>query len=353
MIGTTNVVNKKRSEVERINLTLQTNQASHTDLNGANFTISYGSYSKNYIWGGTTLTIEIPAHIEYSIHFGDVNGYATPSDLNYTAQAGNSRNVTPKYQTEVVSVTLSADNSQSVNGQIVTINGTKHTWNGATIIQKVAFGTKYTVSVNDKEGYTKPADQTFTANQASRNVLMKYEEIKLGVFIQATDGSLIKASEWNGSKTPNGVALLTDKCSLVMARKPLSDKYEFGGKGTIMEGVFSGNYSSAIKDYNGINNTKNMTSLPAANACYVYRFPNGKNGYLGAAGEWFYINENRAEIFEAFSKLGNPVPDEGVYWTSSQVWENDAYAGYFSTSFVTVSDVPKDFAIPVWPFTTL
>lgn len=116
MIGITNVVNKRKSEAERMNLTLKTNQSEHTDLLGVNFTLTYGTYTKSYTWNGSTITIEVPNGVEYTLTFPDVEGYAcNTKSVTYTAQSGNSRMLEVLYQCELLTVNVSAD-SGSVSG---------------------------------------------------------------------------------------------------------------------------------------------------------------------------------------------------------------------------------------------
>ncbi len=129
MKGCTNTL-AKNGEKEILNITLNTNQLGHTDIIGTTFTISYGEYSKTYKWTGDTVTIDIPAFIEYTISFGEIEGYLRPSDITYMSQIDNSRNVTFTYKTELVKVVLSSDNGDSVNGATVKINGTSYTWGG-------------------------------------------------------------------------------------------------------------------------------------------------------------------------------------------------------------------------------
>lgn len=210
MIGITNVVNKNQAESESVNISLITNQISHGDVLGATFTLTYGDFSKTYTWDGSVLTVSVPAHVNYTIAFGNVEGYRKPSDVTYTAQAGNSRTLNVKYETEVVSVTLNSDNGASVSGAKVNINGKQQTWNGNALTQKVPFGTSYTVSVGDMSGFSTPASKSFKAEQAVREVSFTYIASALKVNIlsnQSTESSWdptitnIKATVKYGSTT--------------------------------------------------------------------------------------------------------------------------------------------------------
>ena len=196
MKGSTNALGKKQGEVEMLNLSLLTNQLSHEDLVGATFTVEYGSASKTYTWEGIALTINVPAYVDYTVTFGEVEGYRKPSSVTYTVQNGNRRTLNAKYETEVVSVTLAADDNSSVNGAQVTINGKSHTWNGSAITQKVPFGTTYSVVPQALSGYSTPASQTgIVASQSSRNLSFTYiaSALKVNILSNQDNDSTIAA----------------------------------------------------------------------------------------------------------------------------------------------------------------
>lgn len=342
MIGKTNAVvggGGSAVPMEKINITLTSNQAPASDLLGATITLSYSSYSEDFVWDGRTLTFSIMQYITYTLSFSGVSGYKTPAPVEFTAVADNVRQIDAEYQTEVVTVTVSADNGASVSGQKVTINGVTTTLTASGVVsQKVPYGTSYSVSVNDKSGYTSPATQTFTASQPARSVSMVYEEIKLGVFIQDTTGKLWTSDAWDGSATPNGVAVLTDACEFVIALSEVS------GIPINSNGYLSGmnlpvySKSQAILDYSGSSNTAVMISLygddtnEAAGYCANFTFPNGKKGYLGSAGEWQAAYDNKSAIATCMSKVGGTALGRNQYW-SSTLGKNDSS----NTSFWTLS----------------
>ena len=330
MIGKTNaVVGGGVTPTEKVNLTITSNQADSSDLIGVGFGIAYGfggGYGEAYVWEGKPITLDIPQYVTYFISFNEVPGYKTPNLLYFTAVPNNVRQINVEYQTEVVTVTVSADNGASVSGQKVTINGVTTTLTRTgKVSQKVPYGTSYSVSVNDKSGYNTPATQTFTASQPARSVSMVYEEIRLGVFIQDTTGKLWTASAWNGSATPNGVAVLTDACRFVIA---LSEKSSIlidpnGYSSSINLPIyFSG--SEAITDFSGASNTTAMISVygntksEAAGYCANFIFPNGKSGYLGSAGEWEAVYDNKSAVIDCMATVfGTPFAGN-QYWTSTR-----------------------------------
>ena len=102
MIGKTNAVvggGGTSVPMEKINLTLTTNQTSADDLLGATITLAYGDYSETLTWEGKTLTFDIMQYIIYTLTFGSVSGYKTPASLELTAVADNVRQIDAQYQT--------------------------------------------------------------------------------------------------------------------------------------------------------------------------------------------------------------------------------------------------------------
>lgn len=156
-----------------------------------------------------------------------------------------------------------------------------------------------------------------------------------GVYIEDVDGYLYTEAEWDGSKTANGIAVLTDNCRFVMA---LEDAYtstcRWGGYGNTVSGIVtSTNSSTAQADYAGYSNTDTIISVlnghydnyvtgaPAAEYCKAFTYPNGKKGYLGAAGEWQAALDNKDAIESALMMCGCSELTS-TYWTSTQYSSN-------------------------------
>lgn len=150
-----------------------------------------------------------------------------------------------------------------------------------------------------------------------------------GVFIEDVDGYLYTVDGWDGSKTPNGIAVLTDNCRFVMA---LRDAHTSSCKWSEYDGIASSTTtttyeSEAQEDYNGKRQTltilyyfesfSSAKSAQAAYYCNAFTFPNGKKGYLGAAGEWQAAVDNKAAIESALNNCGGSSMG-GLYWTSTQ-----------------------------------
>lgn len=120
MRGTTNSQRGTGGGGEKLVISLKTNQASPEDLIGAKFSVVISGNATEYTWQGTSITIPIPSMLNYTVEFGEVEGYAKPESVTHTAVAGNDRFVTGTYNTELVTVNVSADKG-TVSGYEVTI----------------------------------------------------------------------------------------------------------------------------------------------------------------------------------------------------------------------------------------
>jgi hypothetical protein len=336
MKGKTNAISGSNgTPTEKVNITLSSNQPSASDLLGTKITLAYGAYSKEYIWEGRALTLEIPEYVIYTLSFSNVEGYATPSMLELEAVGDNVRQIDALYQSELVVVTVAADSGISVAGQQVTINGVITTLDVTGVVsQKIPYGTTYSVSVNGLSGYNSPVAQTFTASQAVRNTTLEYAEIKLGVFIQDTNGKLWRSDGWNSSATANGIAVVTSSRSFVIALSERALPVYGSGYSSNMElTVYS---SGPTRDYAGQSNTAAMISAygnkeaEAAGYCNNFIFPNGKKGYLGSAGEWQIAYNNKAEIQACLSKVGGSAIANDYHWSSTRAANADDFNRFWS-----------------------
>ena len=241
---------------EKLNISLTSNQASHSDLIGAIITVIHPGGSTEYVWEGSEITINVLPYVEYTVSYSNIVGYKTPESFSSIAVPENSRSLKPVYETtvvtvvmddnqpslddvanatatviaegldsvvlhtgdsikipvgiectihwaelegyktpasqtfttsgvemnvsgtyltEIVHVTISADNGDSLNGVLVSINGKSYVWDGEEIVQKVAFGTEYSVSVGELDGFKTPDSQNgILADQVTREVSLTY-----------------------------------------------------------------------------------------------------------------------------------------------------------------------------------
>lgn len=331
--GATRTINMAYIE-SRLKVNILSNQGEDSAISGVKATVKYGSTSVQVANGGM---VNIPLNVDVTITFPDVEGYKKPDAITYTHTSG-SYEKSGTYQTEVVKVTLSADNNQSVSGQIVTINGTQHTWDGTAITQKVAFGTEYTVSVNDKYGYEKPVDRTFIANQASRELALVYTEAVFGAFIQDIYGRLYTKEEWDGTQTANGIAILLKETSFVVSLSEL--EVYWSSLSELINGVLATTDSeTALYDFDGFSNTQKIADYfatwgldNAAQDCQNTIFPNGQSGFLPALGQLRAIHALFSEVQTLIPMVNGTSLDESAHWSSTQYDKDNKWVLYLENS---------------------
>lgn len=153
-----------------------------------------------------------------------------------------------------------------------------------------------------------------------------------------------------GSPTPNGVAVSDGVHRFCIATYDAEDNY-WGSYNTRVNGVHTAkNSNTAKQDFDGISNTDAIvanvnssdgyfTQYPwsAAGICKDYIFPNGKRGYLGAAGEWSLVQDSIKDINTLLNAIGERIEtssyDSSNYWSSTQydgtrVWCQHFRYGY-------------------------
>ncbi len=337
-----------------VNITTATNQADSSDIIGKEIIVTYGDVSTTLTIDGSILVAKIPQYAYYTITFPSVDGYSTPASISGTSSGGVPVDVSAVWQTETVSVSLSAEDGTSVVGQVVTINGTDYTWQGTAISVKIPFGTEYSIGVNALSGYATPASVTYTANQATRDVTMQYETIKLGVYILDTDGKLTTSDNWdtaNNSKVV-GIAVLTSNVRVVIAKDSVSTKA--WGTSVTVSGITTTTASAtALTDYNGVSNTDAIISKIgsstgyAAGYCRAYSFADGRVGYLPALGEWNEVINNKTAVAACLTKVGGT--SLGSYnWSSTQynqskAWQMRSGGSPYSETKTRSSDTTRAF----------
>ena len=306
---------------------------------------------------GTTLatqttatgTYKIPYGTSYYVTASEVDGFTTPGNSDtYTASGSSNaaRTITMTYE-ETKAETLTVKVSGITSGFTVYVKDSSGTTLGsqttASKTYSIEAGTKYYVTAKNVTGYVTPANSsTYTAVAGgTRSVTMAYvahsgtTSPTNGVYIQDTDGYYHTASEWDGTYTANGIAVITDNCRFVMALENAhSSTCQWGGYGTKVSGITTAtSETSAQADYDGEAQTTVIISAldgtndgycdgaPAAEYCRAYTFPDGSTGYLGAAGEWQAALDNKDDIATALSTCGGTSLSY-YYWTSTQYSSN-------------------------------
>lgn len=368
MIGKTNIP-MGMSKGETVSILLKTNQSSNEDLNGVKVVVSYDDESHEYTYNGQ-FSVEIPKDKTYTVTFGEVDGYKTPSSVTYTSVKGFSRSIEVTYYSERVTVNVSAEGGASVDGQAVKVSkspsiddGEEYTITNGKASFSVPYDETYTVSLSDMDGYTTPESQTYTASQPTREISMEYKKavehvivnvssddntnmdgykvyvrpnVANGVYIQDVDGNLYTESEWDTMKVANGIAVVTDECSFVIALEDARENVQWSQYGNARS-LTKATYAEAALDFNGLGNTNNMISTAsstnnAAQYCRDYIFPNGQTGYLGAVGEWNAVANSFDEIEELLSVIGAESFKEYSWASTENTSDMGVYAYNKSTN---------------------
>ena len=310
--------------------------------------------SRSYVWLSSTNSVDsiyflsfssnsvIPQHYGSSRANGDSVRPVKDEDLalpthKLTINVGADNSVLPSgFEIKVYQVSQSTDET---TGEVTeTLGNVLATQTTASATHEIAWGTTYCVVANDCTGYTTPSNQTFVASQLERSCNVVYEEIKLGVYIQGVNGKLYTETEWNDQETPNGVAILTDKCRFVVAKSDIGTKGWGGYDTDVVTLVNYKDEANAATDFDGINNTsKIIEALGWDNApgdCAVYTFPNGKTGYLGSAGEWLAASQNKDALNSALTLIGGTKMTQSPYWTSTEYSNNTAWRHLFGSNSI-------------------
>lgn len=271
---------------------------------------------------------------------------------------------------EKVLVNVTSDNGVLPNGFIITITDNKGTVLATTgessYSISIPYDTEYIVSASSVDGYITPETQTFTASQVTRNVDVIYSADLKGVFIQDIYGRLYTKDEWDGTQTANGIAVVTDNCSFVVAKEDaMSSNLYWGGSDTDIPTLTNYNKSTdAATDFDGLGNTsKIITAIgntndgwrsgSAAGDCRNYIFSNGVDGYLGSAGEWQAIHDNKEVINSLLALIGGQLIASGHYWTSTERDSERAFEDWFGSGATGIHDNYKYYNFRVRPLAKL
>lgn len=161
---------------------------------------------------------------------------------------------------------------------------------------------------------------------------------KYGAFIQDTTGKLWAAEEWDGSATPNGIAVRSKRAEpregILLAIMNSLSMTQFSTKYFSLEELGVG---TDIDAQDGYANTQALVRyssyLPALMKCISYRFPDGQYGYLGSSFEMSLIYSWRTEIEECLTALGVTFPT----MTTEYVWSSTPSSTTTSTTLYVLA----------------
>ena len=188
-----------------------------------------------------------------------------------------------------------------------------------------------------------------------RNYALMYEYNMYGVFIQGISGELYTVDEWSNQETANGVAVITERNSFVIAKQNYINMAFGSGPEIVPNAFYSEDENIAKTDKYGVLNTRYLVNsgvmYPAASGANDYEFPNGSSGYLPALGELMIVSENYDAVQSALSAIGSGFGNNNAYWSSTQYDLSYAWAAVPATG--SVSEYPKSTECYIRPFTTL
>lgn len=154
-----------------VTVNMADNQTAYNDISGATATVSASGMTT--VTASSGGTVKVPTGASCTITWSAVSGYRTPDKQTFTT-SGTSVSKTGIYQTEILTVTVTSDIDLPAR-YTITVSGIG-SQTTASKVYKVPFGTSYTVSATAADGYSTPASQSFTANSASRSVIVEYLE---------------------------------------------------------------------------------------------------------------------------------------------------------------------------------
>lgn len=192
-------------------ITVTSNQSQpDSALNGLKLTLSYDKVSKNINWTNTPQSVNIPTGIEYTITGENIEGYKTPNPLSQIAE-GTSGTATLSYNTTVLSIEVTSNQSDDLDSLTVTVNfdSKDHQlqFNGKeTKSINVPTGSEFTITFPEISSYTKPSVISDTAAGASMSKSGEYKSTKLTVTRASNQseglGNTTATVEYNSSSTP-------------------------------------------------------------------------------------------------------------------------------------------------------
>ena len=231
---------------EKLTITLTSNQAQpDAKLNGLVVHVKYGDNDTPLTWSGTAMTTEIPMNMTYRIEFPALAGYAAPETEEYIALAGNTRTVNVSYNTTILTINVSGNQTDKsdLNNLQITLSGSFNkilTYAGQPLVINVPTGQQLVITPAQIEGYATVAAITKTPVASAESVSFAYNTTIMSITLssnQGTDatlnagtnvvvkcGAINKTLTWKGStltqKIPTGQAYTITPAALSGYKTP-------------------------------------------------------------------------------------------------------------------------------------
>lgn len=321
-------------------ITVTSNQSQpDSALNGLKLTLSYGQTSKELNWTNTPQNVNIPTGTEYTITGEAVEGYKTPNPLSQIAE-GTSGTATLTYNTTVLSITVTSNQSDALSALTVTVAFDSKSENlqfsgKETKSINIPTGSEFTITFPEISNYTKPSTVTDTATGASMSKSGEYGSTKLTVTRASNQseglGDSTATLAYSSSSTPIN---FTNSSTSETVMLPLGVSYtvtfsEVTGYKT--PDVVSGTTSQASESVSGTYQSEFLTVNVSGASGYtitvsgqgtqttaskVYKIPFGTSytisasdvkGYNTPANQSFTANQVSRTVAMTYTKIANGV----------------------------------------------
>lgn len=321
-------------------ITVTSNQSKpDSALNGLKLTLSYGQTSKELNWTNTPQNVNIPTGTEYTITGEAVEGYKTPNPLSQIAE-GTSGTATLTYNTTVLSITVTSNQSDALSALTVTVAFDSKSENlqfsgKETKSINIPTGSEFTITFPEIPSYTKPSTITDTATGASMSKSGEYGSTKLTVTRASNQseglGDSTATLAYSSSSTPIN---FTNSSTSETVMLPLGVSYtvtfsEVTGYKT--PDVVSGTTSQASENVSGTYQSEFLTVNVSGASGYtitvsgqgsqttspkVYKIPFGTSynisasnvkGYNTPATQSFTANQVSRSVTMTYTKIANGV----------------------------------------------
>lgn len=321
-------------------ITVTSNQSQpDSALNGLKLTLSYDKVSKEINWTNTPQSVNIPTGIEYTITGEDIEGYKTPNPLSQIAE-GTSGTATLSYNTTVLSIEVTSNQSDDLDSLTVTVNfdSKDHQlqFNGKeTKSINVPTGSEFTITFPEISSYTKPSVISDTAAGASMSKSGEYKSTKLTITRASNQseglGNTTATVEYNSSSTPVPFAD-GDTSKTLMIPFGVSYNITFSEvTGYKIPDAISGTANSASKNETGTYQSEFLTVNVSGASGYtitvsgqgsqttspkVYKIPFGTSynisasnvkGYNTPTTQSFTANQVSRSVTMTYTKIANGV----------------------------------------------